>query len=67
MIIYDIRLHDESGVLFLCDCGCEEFRQVTDIEQGAQGYEVYECRDCQSWYRCVTIGEMHPAQAVSHA
>lgn len=57
-IVYNIRLHSKSGELFLCDCGCDEFRQVTDILQGAEGYEVYECRDCKSWYRCVTVEVM---------
>lgn len=56
-IIYNLRLHDESGDLFRCDCGCAHFRQVTDILQGELGYEVYECESCQSWYRCVTIGK----------
>lgn len=56
-LVYNIRLHDELGVLFRCDdCGSVEFRQVTDIEQGALGFEVYQCR-CGACYRCVTVGE----------
>jgi hypothetical protein len=60
-IVYDIRLHSESDELFRCEnCGAVELRQVTDIEQGALGFEVYECR-CGAQYRCNTIGEIDMA------
>jgi hypothetical protein len=63
-IIYDIRLHNKEGELFHCeDCSGTEFRQVTDIEQGAMGYEVYECKGCRATYRCVTIGVMNNMEA----
>jgi hypothetical protein len=64
-LIYNIRLHSESGELFRCDCGCTHFRQVTDILAGAQGFEVYECEHCKSWYQCNTVGEFKPNEAQS--
>jgi len=58
MKIYNICLHDEWGGLFRCDCGGMRFAQVTDIEQGALGYEVFECRYCHACYRCNITGEI---------
>ena len=59
-IVYNIRLHSETGELFHCDeCGNEKLRQVTDILQGSMGYEVYEC-PCGAQYRCQTVGIMQP-------
>lgn len=61
-IIYNIRLHSEYGGTFACDCGCKHFRQVTDVLQSDQGFDVFECENCKSHYRCQTIGEIPASQ-----